>query len=108
MAIRGIGIEGVASEIGALSRQDFVVKRHILVKGLCRRFQASLEEVEDALTKAQRANVIRAVGDNIHLVTDSDTWEDKVARCKQAVQDLAAYRERLNTVLEELMKAQSQ
>jgi len=72
MAIRGIGVEGVASEIGALGRTtEFTVNRKKLVERLQRRFQASAEEAESAIQQAIDVNVVAEAGDQISLVMEA-------------------------------------
>jgi hypothetical protein len=71
MAIRGIGIDGVASEIGVLGRTDFSVNRGELVKSLEYRFQASTAEVESAIDQAKEVNVITESGDKVCLVVEA-------------------------------------
>ena len=71
MAIRGIGVEGVASEIGALGRTDFTVNRTKLVGRLQRRFQASAEEAESAIQQAKDVNVVTEAGDQVSLVMEA-------------------------------------
>lgn len=70
--IRGIGIDGVASEMGALSRHyhDYKVDRKDLVDSLMRRYTASEEEAEAAVRKALRAGVVCEVGTAIELVEE--------------------------------------
>jgi len=49
---RGIGIEGVCSEIGAIGDENFVVSRDRLIEGLCYRFGVDLNDVEYAIERA--------------------------------------------------------
>ena len=70
MAIRGIGVEGVASEIGALGRTEFTVDRKKLVERIQRRFRASAEEAESAIQQAKEVNVITESGDQVSLVME--------------------------------------
>lgn len=60
MANRGIGFNGVVSEMGALCRKGppFRVDYDELVESLCRRFQTTPQEAEDAIKWAQRVRVI--------------------------------------------------
>jgi hypothetical protein len=69
-SIRGIGVEGVASEIGALGRTHFSVDRNELTRRLCHRFQASVAEADDAIRQAQEVNVVREAEGKIILVCD--------------------------------------
>lgn len=58
--IRGIGVEGVASEIGALGRHTstFRVARQDLVDSLMRRYNAPQADAEAAIRKAVAAGVV--------------------------------------------------
>ena len=68
---RGIGVEGVASEIGALGREALAVERERLVRGLCYRFTASIEEAESAIKQAEDVGVITEVRGQIVLIRGS-------------------------------------
>lgn len=68
MVYRGIGIEGVASEIGALGRETLRVEREKLVAGLCRRFKASVEEAESAIRQAKDVGVVTEEQNQVQLV----------------------------------------
>jgi DNA-binding transcriptional regulator PaaX len=60
MAIRGIGVNGVASEIGALGRRKRLVEESELIKGLCERFGASGFEARRAIQRAiKEGSVVR-------------------------------------------------
>ena len=71
MSIRGIGVEGVVSEIGALGRTKFTVDRGELVKSIQHRFQASAEEVEYAIKQAKEVNVVRESNNKLYLVMEA-------------------------------------
>lgn len=58
MSIRGIGIEGVASEIGALGRMERPVSREELIRGLMRRFKAEEWEAREAIQKAVQSGAV--------------------------------------------------
>lgn len=58
MAIRGIGIEGVASQIGALSREEFKVNCEELIESLMYRFKAERDEVVCSVNEAVKVNVV--------------------------------------------------
>ncbi len=73
MSIRGIGIEGVASTIGSIGRTSFVVDKEMLILTLQHRFQASVEEVEEAIRQAKLVNVITEIDNKIYLVTENET-----------------------------------
>ncbi|MFA5135359.1 MAG: hypothetical protein WC505_06275 [Patescibacteria group bacterium] len=70
-AIRGIGIEGVVSEIGAIGRTEFSVDRGELVQSLRHRFQASAEEVESAIRQAREVNIVVEAGGKVSLVLEA-------------------------------------
>lgn len=57
MLIRGIGIEGVASEIGALGRGKPVAKQE-LIDGLMWRFKAEEWEAREAIKKAVQSGAV--------------------------------------------------
>lgn len=69
---RGIGVEGVASEIGALGRAAVTVNRTKLVERLQRRFRASAEEAESAIQQAKDVNVVTEAGNLVSLVMAFD------------------------------------
>lgn len=58
MAIRGIGVEGVASEIGALGREKLEVEEEKLINRLCRRFEDERREAYSAINQALDCNVV--------------------------------------------------
>lgn len=58
MRDRGIGISGVASEIGALGRMQRPVSREDLTAGLMRRFKAEEWEAREAIDAAIKSGVI--------------------------------------------------
>ena len=61
MSNRGIGVEGVASEIGALARVHFQVREDELIEGLCQRFEATSVEAQRAIQQALEVAVILRV-----------------------------------------------
>lgn len=69
MAIRGIGSDGVASEIGALGRHthSFRVELARLIDSLCRRYGSTETEAHRAVEKAEAAGVVHRLGDMVEL-----------------------------------------
>jgi hypothetical protein len=65
---RAIGVDGVASEIGALGRTTFTVDRDALVSSLQRRFYATVDEAESAINQAKKVNVVVESDNKISLV----------------------------------------
>ena len=70
MAIRGIGIEGVASQIGALSRKEFKVNCEELIESLVQRYQVERGEVEKSVNEAIKTNVLYEEKGNYYLRID--------------------------------------
>lgn len=75
----GIGVEGVASEIGALGREKFSVQYDELIFGLCQRFDVCLDEAENAVREAERVGVIKNIHGIIHLVVQEH--DDYIYEC---------------------------
>lgn len=68
MPRRGIGVEGVASEIGILGGLSLQVNRQELIDGLCRRFGATTGEAEAALRRAKEVGAVVEENGIIRLV----------------------------------------
>jgi hypothetical protein len=64
----GIGLEGLASEIGALGRKSLAVERKTLVRGLCRRFGTTTEEAENAISRARDLGAVKESGNVVRLL----------------------------------------
>lgn len=75
MTTRGIGVEGVSSEIGALGRKSMKVDKEILISSLCRSFQASREEAENAINRALKVNAIKEVGNDICITVPKEIFD---------------------------------
>ena len=72
MRKRGISIEGVASEIGALGRQKLTVDKKDLIEGLQRRFHTTYGEAELAITHAINVGVIQETENSVSIVLKCD------------------------------------
>ncbi len=71
--IRGIGIDGVVSEIGCLTKSDrFIAKREELTKSLMRRYKAEDLEAERAINHAIDCGAIYQEGSNICLSMETN------------------------------------
>lgn len=68
--IRGIGPDGIASEIGILSRTDFKVEKWRLVSNLMDRFGANMDYVLSSIRRAKDIGVIKEVDGMIELEED--------------------------------------
>ena len=78
--IRGIGVEGIASEIGALSRHNeppcFIVRLDLLVTSLMRRYNATQDEAIKSINKGIFCGVVeRLPGGDICLVNSTQPAE---------------------------------
>lgn len=72
-AIRGIGVDGVASEIGALGRYQkdpFRVNEQDLIVSLMKRFKAERWEAREAIWQAIEVNVVKRENRFIILVVE--------------------------------------
>ena len=67
----GVGVEGVASQIGALAvKETFTVRRSELIPSLCHRFNVSKIDAERAIQRALEVGVVREDNGIIELVMD--------------------------------------
>lgn len=65
---KGIALEDVAAEIGALSREKFEVEREELITGICDRFQVSYAKAESVIEDALNAEVVEEKNGIIKLI----------------------------------------
>jgi hypothetical protein len=72
--MRGVGVEGVASQIGALTteKDEFIVSRGELLGALCHRFGVSREDAEAAIRRAKEVGAVREKDGMIELVISED------------------------------------
>ena len=75
MAIRGISVDRVCSEMGALGadrKNLFSVEHGKLVKGLCSRFDATEIESENAIQRAKDCYVIKEKDGYLSLLSEEE------------------------------------
>lgn len=93
MTRRGISIEGVASEIGALGRMERPVSREELIRGLVWRFKVEEWEAREAIKKALEFGAVaedeNGMLDFVKTGNDGDYergWED----CHHGIKESSA------------------